>query len=456
MVPRRAPAQAAGPVSLSPHGPELIACRPSVTCAGRSRPGRSPGVPRTRRRSRSHPRRRCRARAAFANVATKRPPGLRTRATSREQLGVVGRAEAQTTSSKRRRRRQSPASATVSSSGGTVKCSSPSPPRSSTRPSISQVVVQVADRVDGRGVEPHADHLAAFRPAPRLACADVDARLERVAVRVRRRRAAGRALGCSHVLAQVLVRRGLGEPADARAFLAAGESHALGAVPRARGGGRAASSATSARGSRITVHGDYDVDGICATAVLVRALRTLGADVDWYLPSRIDDGYGLALATVERLAARGTKLLVTVDCAVTAVEEVAAARAAGLDVIVTDHHSPRADGALPDAPIVHPGLAGYPCPELCAAGVALQARPGAAGGRGRGPGAGGRGPGPRRARHGGRRGGAARREPAARAGRPARAGGHAQGGAARADGRRARGSVAGRRERDRVPARRRG
>ena len=124
------------------------------------------------------------------------------------------------------------------------------------------------------------------------------------------------------------------------------------------------------RGSRITVHGDYDVDGVSATAVLVRALRTLGADVDWYLPSRIDDGYGLALATVERLAARGTGLLVTVDCAITAVDEVAAARAAGLDVVVTDHHAPRADGRLPDAPIVHPAVGGYPCPELCAAGVA--------------------------------------------------------------------------------------
>ena len=111
------------------------------------------------------------------------------------------------------------------------------------------------------------------------------------------------------------------------------------------------------------MHGDYDVDGVSATAVLVRALRTLGADVDWYLPSRIDDGYGLALATVERLAARGTRLLVTVDCAITAVDEVAAARAAGLDVVVTDHHSPRADGALPDAPIVHPARRRLPVPR---------------------------------------------------------------------------------------------
>ncbi len=179
------------------------------------------------------------------------------------------------------------------------------------------------------------------------------------------------ALGCSHVLAQVLVRRGFGDPAAAAEFLAARVAHPPAAFP---GLAEVADHVLRhvRRGSRITVHGDYDVDGVCSTAVLVRALRTVGADVDWYLPSRIDDGYGLALATVERLAARGTQLLITVDCAVTAVEEVAAARALGLDVVVTDHHSPRADGALPDAPLVHPRVAGYPCPDLCAAGVAYK------------------------------------------------------------------------------------
>jgi single-stranded-DNA-specific exonuclease len=184
-------------------------------------------------------------------------------------------------------------------------------------------------------------------------------------------RALGEELGVSHVVAQVLARRGLGEPAAARAFLAADEQHPL----EAFGGLQAAASQILGhvgRRSRITVHGDYDVDGVCATAVLVRALRTLGADVDWYLPSRIDDGYGLAAGTVERLAARGTDLLITVDCAITAVEEVAAAKAAGLDVIVTDHHTPRADGTLPDAPIVHPRVGGYPCADLCAAAVAYK------------------------------------------------------------------------------------
>ena len=174
------------------------------------------------------------------------------------------------------------------------------------------------------------------------------------------------------MLAQVLVRRGLGDPAAARAFLAAADAPSASTRSAACGRPRSAILGHVERGSRITVHGDYDVDGVAATAVLVRALRTLGADVDWYLPSRIDDGYGLAAATVERLAARGTDLLITVDCAITAVEEVAAARAAGLDVVVTDHHAPRADGALPDAPIVHPRLGGNPCPELCATGVAYK------------------------------------------------------------------------------------
>jgi len=176
-------------------------------------------------------------------------------------------------------------------------------------------------------------------------------------------------LGVSPVLAQVLVRRGLGDAGAARTFLAADTAHPLDAF----GGLREAAERIlghAGRGTRITVHGDYDADGVCATAILVRVLRTLGAEVDWYLPSRFEDGYGLAPATVERLAARGTGLLITADCAITAVDEVAAARAAGLDVVVTDHHAPRADGALPDAPIVHPRAGGYPCADLCAAGVA--------------------------------------------------------------------------------------
>ncbi len=178
-------------------------------------------------------------------------------------------------------------------------------------------------------------------------------------------------LGISHSLAQMLVRRGLGDPDAAREFLHPTESH----EPQEFGGIDRALEIIARHiraGTRITVHGDYDVDGVCATAIIVRALRSLGANVGWFLPARIDDGYGLSIETVERLATRGTRLLITVDCAITAVEEVAAARAAGVEVIVSDHHAPRADGALPDCPIVHPGVCGYPCRDLCGTAVAYK------------------------------------------------------------------------------------
>ncbi len=180
-----------------------------------------------------------------------------------------------------------------------------------------------------------------------------------------------RELGVSDPLARVLVRRGYAEPQRARAFLAGTEEHS---PQEFRGIGDAVELILRhvEQATRITVHGDYDVDGICSTAVLVRALRDLGADVDFYLPDRASDGYGLNLDTVKRLAARGTRLLVTADCAITAVEEVAAAQALGMDVVVTDHHTARADGALPQAPIVHPQLCGYPCADLCATAVAYK------------------------------------------------------------------------------------
>ncbi|MGA2925360.1 MAG: single-stranded-DNA-specific exonuclease RecJ [Solirubrobacteraceae bacterium] len=178
-----------------------------------------------------------------------------------------------------------------------------------------------------------------------------------------------RELAISHVLAQVLVRRGIVDPHAAREFLDpreahdpgafAGIEHAVGLIERHIGAG-----------SRIVVHGDYDVDGVCATAIMVRALRARGSNVGWFLPSRIDDGYGVSGATVGRLAASRTSLLITVDCGITAVDEVAGARAAGVDVVVCDHHAPRADGALPDCPIVHPAVCGYPCPDLCGSAVA--------------------------------------------------------------------------------------
>src|SRR3954452_16124264 len=175
------------------------------------------------------------------------------------------------------------------------------------------------------------------------------------------------ALGISHVTASVLVRRGYSEPASAAAFLAGElpghDPYALGDMREACDRIRAAIDAKM----RICVHGDYDVDGICATALAVLILRELGADVEPPLPSRFEEGYGVAGVTLDRLAAEGCGLVLTVDCGITAVEEVRAARAAGLDVIVTDHHRPGDE--LPDCPIVATRPSDYPFPELCGTGV---------------------------------------------------------------------------------------
>jgi len=131
----------------------------------------------------------------------------------------------------------------------------------------------------------------------------------------------------------------------------------------------------------IVVYGDYDVDGITATAILVRTLRAIAADaspdlVRTYVPHRLDEGYGLNSAALEQLAAEGARVVVSVDCGVTAVGPAAAARAAGLDLIITDHHNPPAPGEpLPDAfALVHPRApdSEYSFGDLCGAGVAYK------------------------------------------------------------------------------------
>jgi single-stranded-DNA-specific exonuclease len=175
------------------------------------------------------------------------------------------------------------------------------------------------------------------------------------------------ALGLSQTTASVLVRRGYGDPASAASFVA-GElpghnPFALGDMQEACERIRAAIAA----GTKICVHGDYDVDGICATALALLVLRELGADVDWHLPSRFEEGYGVSSETLSRLAREGFGLVLTVDCGITAIEEVREAKAAGLEVIVTDHHRP-GDG-LPDCPVVATKPSSYAFPELSGTGV---------------------------------------------------------------------------------------
>jgi single-stranded-DNA-specific exonuclease len=174
-------------------------------------------------------------------------------------------------------------------------------------------------------------------------------------------------LEISETTARILVRRGYGDPDAARSFLeGAPPRHdpfllgdmagAVEAIKHALGAGR-----------RICVHGDYDADGICATALAVLVLRELGAEVEWHLPSRFEEGYGVQRETLARLAEEGCGLVLTVDCGITAVDEIAEARAQGLEVIVTDHHRP--GETLPDCPVVATRPSDYPFPELCGTGV---------------------------------------------------------------------------------------
>jgi single-stranded-DNA-specific exonuclease len=174
-------------------------------------------------------------------------------------------------------------------------------------------------------------------------------------------------LGLSDPVAIALVRRGYRTPQEARTFLDADESHEPGEF-RSMAGVVEQVLAMIEAGGRITVHGDFDVDGVSATALLVGALRALGAECDWLIPDRMSDGYGLSEPNVRKLAERGTNMIVTVDCGVTAVAEVALAKELGMEVIVTDHH--QAGTELPDCPILHPALDGYPFAELCGTGVA--------------------------------------------------------------------------------------
>ncbi len=103
-------------------------------------------------------------------------------------------------------------------------------------------------------------------------------------------------------------------------------------------------------GDKIAIYGDYDVDGITSTAIFVKYLRAIGADVIWHLPTREGEGYGLNIAAVEEIAAAGARLLITVDCGISGLAEVQRAKQLGMRVVVTDHHSP--DVTLPAADAV--------------------------------------------------------------------------------------------------------
>ena len=193
---------------------------------------------------------------------------------------------------------------------------------------------------------------------------------------------ARRGCGCDAggtLVDRVLESRGLGDAAQAEAFLnpSMSQLQAPEALPDMD---RAATRMLEAvsRGETIAIYGDYDVDGITSTAILFRMLRAISPDarVLTYVPHRLEEGYGVNAGALRSLADDGASLVVTVDCGITAIDEAKVARELGVDLIVTDHHTPPKDrDECPDAhSVVHPGLpwARAPFADLCGAGVAYK------------------------------------------------------------------------------------
>ncbi|TWT37761.1 Single-stranded-DNA-specific exonuclease RecJ [Posidoniimonas corsicana] len=183
-----------------------------------------------------------------------------------------------------------------------------------------------------------------------------------------------RSAGVPPIVARLLVARGIFSPDEAQQFLAPKLS-ALRDPAELPGVDAAAGILHAAIADRkpIVVYGDYDADGMTATAILLRCLRLAGADASFYVPHRLDEGYGMNVEALRTLADQGAKVVVTVDNGIASLAEADAARQLGLQLIVTDHHQ-MAD-RLPDADaIVHPRLPGhdYPFDGLCGAAVAFK------------------------------------------------------------------------------------
>ena len=183
-----------------------------------------------------------------------------------------------------------------------------------------------------------------------------------------------RQTGVSPVIAQLLAIRRIDRPENIRAFLEPKltdlrDPDLLPGLPEA-----ADRLFAAVQGNRrIVIYGDYDADGMTATSILVSCLKTLGADVTYYVPNRLEDGYGLSCEAIRSLAKRGREVIVTVDCGICSIAEAELCRELGLELIVTDHH--QMESQLPRAAaIVHPALPGadYPFTGLCGAGVALK------------------------------------------------------------------------------------
>jgi len=183
-----------------------------------------------------------------------------------------------------------------------------------------------------------------------------------------------RQAGIPAVLAQLLVGRGVEEPARVKEFLDSALTGLRdpGELPGVDEASQRIHQAILDR-RRIVVYGDYDADGMTATAILYRCLQLLGAEVSYYVPSRLNEGYGLNSDALQKLRDRKTDVVVTVDCGIASLESADICQSLGLELIVTDHHEMK--DRLPNAAcIVHPRLPGhnYPFDGLCGAGVAFK------------------------------------------------------------------------------------
>jgi single-stranded-DNA-specific exonuclease len=181
-------------------------------------------------------------------------------------------------------------------------------------------------------------------------------------------------LGMHPVAAAALVAAGITSPSEADIYLSS-DIEALRDPLEIQGMGEAVDMVRRAAEGRerILVHGDFDADGICATALLIRTLCHIGCNVRYYLPDRMSEGYGVSERAVRQAAAEGISLIITADCGITAHQEVALAKRLGCNVIVFDHHDPEPD--LPEADvIVAPRLPywEYECSEMPASALALR------------------------------------------------------------------------------------
>ena len=173
------------------------------------------------------------------------------------------------------------------------------------------------------------------------------------------------------VLRQLLFNRGYATDNEARTFLKATPSHSMSPWDL-KGMVTTTTRITQAieKNEKIIIYGDYDVDGITSSALLVQTLRALNADVDAYIPNRFDEGYGLNTNALDKFSADGVSLVITVDCGIRSLDEAAHARDLGLDLVITDHHHP--GEILPSAlAIVNPKQKDDPYPEKMLAGVGI-------------------------------------------------------------------------------------